>query len=275
MIITFTDGTVYRVDPAGMVTFVASTGTHQESPRILPDDSIKWGAFAGCISTSSETTHTVFAICPDGGVSTLASGITSAESSDIRPAAGETPFGPTPYVYFASRYPTGAIWGYPATDFPAGSAGDMFVSREFSGGITRLTGPGSVSVFETPAGQHYEGSNFCFIPGVIETSEVCGNGIDDDGDGLTDNDDPDCQICGDGDIDPGEGCDDGNTVSGDSCPSNCIDLCPLDPAKAEPGICGCGAADTDSDGDGIADCVDVELCNGIDDNGILVSNCIN
>jgi len=224
MIITFTDGTVYRVNPAGVATFVASTGTWQESPRILPDDSIKWGAFAGCISTSSETTDTVFAICPGSPlptVSTLASGIDSAESSDIRPAAGETPFGPTPYVYFASRYLTGAIWGYPAADFPAGSAGDMFVSREYAGGITRLTGPGSVSVFEIPDGQHYEGSNFCFIPGVIETSEVCGNGIDDDGDGLTDNDDPDCQICGDGDIDPGEACDDGNTVSGDGCSATC------------------------------------------------------
>ena len=34
------------------------------------------------------------------------------------------------------------------------------------------------------------------------------------------------------------------------------DLCPDDPAKTEPGQCGCGVADTDSDGDGTADCVD-------------------
>jgi len=221
MIISFTDGTVYRVNPAGAVTLVASTGTHQESPRILPDDVIKWGAFAGCITTASETTHEVFAICPGGTVSTLASGITSAESSDIRPAAGETPFGATSFVYFGSRYPTGTIWGYPAADFPAGSEGDMFVSREFSGGITRLTGPGSVSEFEAALGQHYEGSNFCFIPAVIETSEVCDDGEDNDGDGSVDNDDPDCQVCGDGDVDPGEQCDDGNTIAGDSCSDTC------------------------------------------------------
>ena len=34
------------------------------------------------------------------------------------------------------------------------------------------------------------------------------------------------------------------------------DLCPDDPNKTEPGICGCGIPDTDSDGDTVADCID-------------------
>ena len=34
------------------------------------------------------------------------------------------------------------------------------------------------------------------------------------------------------------------------------DNCPDDPAKTEPGACGCGVPDTDSDGDGTADCID-------------------
>ena len=34
------------------------------------------------------------------------------------------------------------------------------------------------------------------------------------------------------------------------------DLCPDDPLKTEPGICGCGVADTDADSDGTADCID-------------------
>jgi hypothetical protein len=42
--------------------------------------------------------------------------------------------------------------------------------------------------------------------------------------------------------------------SGD--PSGSEDLCPEDPAKTEPGDCGCGVADDDSDGDGVADCID-------------------
>lgn len=35
-----------------------------------------------------------------------------------------------------------------------------------------------------------------------------------------------------------------------------VDLCPEDPEKYEPGICGCGVPDTDTDGDSEADCND-------------------
>ena len=34
------------------------------------------------------------------------------------------------------------------------------------------------------------------------------------------------------------------------------DLCPADPAKTEPGACGCGTPDADSDGDGYFDCLE-------------------
>ena len=44
--------------------------------------------------------------------------------------------------------------------------------------------------------------------------------------------------------------------------SDPIDLCPNDPDKTEPGICGCGRSDEDLDGNGLADCVDekIDLC---------------
>ena len=38
---------------------------------------------------------------------------------------------------------------------------------------------------------------------------------------------------------------------------DCVDACPLDPAKVAPGLCGCGGADTDSDGDTTPDCNDL------------------
>jgi hypothetical protein len=38
--------------------------------------------------------------------------------------------------------------------------------------------------------------------------------------------------------------------------NDCEDGCPQNPAKSEPGDCGCGVADTDTDGDGSPDCVD-------------------
>ena len=43
--------------------------------------------------------------------------------------------------------------------------------------------------------------------------------------------------------------------------ADCLDNCPADPLKQQPGACGCGHKDTDSDGDGIADCNEVApLC---------------
>eukprot|EP00808_Paulinella_micropora_P029302 g18286.t1 len=38
---------------------------------------------------------------------------------------------------------------------------------------------------------------------------------------------------------------------------NCVDVCPSDPYKIVPGVCGCGFLDTDSDGDNTPDCNDV------------------
>ncbi|MFM7052004.1 MAG: lamin tail domain-containing protein, partial [Planctomycetota bacterium] len=38
--------------------------------------------------------------------------------------------------------------------------------------------------------------------------------------------------------------------------SNCVDLCPNDPNKTAPGLCGCGVPDTDSDADGTPNCFD-------------------
>ncbi|MFZ5766984.1 MAG: CsgG/HfaB family protein [Thermodesulfobacteriota bacterium] len=38
---------------------------------------------------------------------------------------------------------------------------------------------------------------------------------------------------------------------------DCNDSCPADPLKTEPGVCGCGIADVDIDGDGIMDCTDL------------------
>ena len=42
------------------------------------------------------------------------------------------------------------------------------------------------------------------------------------------------------------------------------DICPNDPNKTEPGICGCGVPDDDTDGDTVPDCIDI--CPGGDDN---------
>ncbi len=95
---------------------------------------------------------------------------------------------------------------------------------------------------------------------------VCGCGVidDEDGDGYASCED-DCDDTR-SDINPGEpeACDetdhncDGDIDDGLIHPYPlCLDLCPDDDDKTEPGICGCGIADTDSDADGTADCDDL------------------
>ena len=79
--------------------------------------------------------------------------------------------------------------------------------------------------------------------------------LDTDGDGT-----PDClDNCPDdpNKTEPGAGgCGVADTdTDGDGTP-DCLDNCPDDPDKTEPGDCGCGVADTDTDGDGTPDCLD-------------------
>lgn len=77
----------------------------------------------------------------------------------------------------------------------------------------------------------------------LEVEANCIDGIDNDANEGVDCADPDCATAdfdGDGTLD---------------CPPG-TDLCPMDPGKIAPGICGCGTSDVDSDGDGTVDCND-------------------
>ena len=71
--------------------------------------------------------------------------------------------------------------------------------------------------------------------GVVLSAENCSDGIDNDGDGKVDGDDPDCQVCGNGVVDPGETCDDGNVKSGDGCSATCQKEDPCGNGVVDPG----------------------------------------
>jgi hypothetical protein len=72
---------------------------------------------------------------------------------------------------------------------------------------------------------------------------------------------------GDASVDAGGGDAGGPTCQPDGGGASCrdaaierdggvVDMCPTDPLKTSPGICGCGTPDTDSDMDRTADCID-------------------
>jgi predicted outer membrane repeat protein len=101
-------------------------------------------------------------------------------------------------------------------------------------------------------------------PRLIDLSSIPGNqyfvfdpacDTDSDNDGT-----PDCYDGCPNDpakIEPGAcGCGVADTDSDNDGMPDCNDGCPSDPAKIAPGACGCGVADTDSDNDGTPDCID-------------------
>jgi len=88
----------------------------------------------------------------------------------------------------------------------------------------------------------------------------CGNGVDDDMDGLVDCGDSDCAFtpacmatCGDGIVNPGEECDDGNAVNGDGCSNICL-LENITPTEVCSNL-------IDDDQDGLVDCDDPDCVN--------------
>ncbi len=104
----------------------------------------------------------------------------------------------------------------------------------------------------------------------LATPDCDGNGrpdVCDLADGDCDNDgQPDrCGRDGDGDGVP-DACDecpeydDRSDADGDGT-ADCHDGCPTDPAKLEPGPCGCHVVEADADTDGVADCAD--NCRGL------------
>ena len=157
-------------------------------------------------------------------------------------------------------------------------------------GIIATYGPNITVVLEPSfaVGQNCDGSSTNSIVGFSEvivtyaqTSNDCnGNGISDlcetatgqvadcDQNSVPDSCQPDADSDGlinacDGcpndpaKTEPGQcGCGVADTDTDSDGTADCNDGCPTDPAKTEPGICGCGVAETDTDGDGTADCND-------------------
>lgn len=139
--------------------------------------------------------------------------------------------------------------------FPLGSTTLTYTVMDDIGNMASC----DIEVFITDTDSDNDG-----FPNCEDICPATANNIDSDGDGICDDFDPcfgadnvDSDMDGVCDaLDLCEGEDDTLDDDGDNTP-NCLDNCPDDPNKTEPGICGCGFDDSlDTDEDGTIDCLD-------------------
>jgi len=162
MILTCLNGEVWRVNPAGTSTHVASVGTELEGPAVAP---LSFGTYAGQILAANDDMGQVWAVKNDGTF-TLAFSWAGAESVHVIPNT-LCNFGNSGGAFFSALQQANQVDKFPATDF-LGFGGDILIVSEAGGGISKVHWNGSSYVqttFDTnPFG--YEGSAFvdCDIP---------------------------------------------------------------------------------------------------------------
>ncbi len=156
------------------------------------------------------------------------------------------------------------------------------VATQFAGGAVS-TGTGATLILSEVVVVGNESADGFAIYGdstsplILSNSRICGNiggqvsgRVEDDGSNciseVCDSDADGTFDCEDGcpddpaKIDPGScGCGVADIDSDSDGAADCLDGCPADPYKFDPGVCGCGVSDQDSDGDGTPDCIDDEI----------------
>lgn len=172
MIIAGFNGEVWRVNAAGVATFVANVGVGLEGPEIAPAG---FGPLAGHIFAAAENASLVYAIS-SAGVVTVVAAWPSAESVHLIPN-NPCSFGSSGGSFFSAIYPVN-ITMFPPSDF-SGLGGKLLVTSEIGGGIGLLTFDGTnyvMSPFHANLGQH-EGSAFvdCAVP-PEKTGRMTGGG---------------------------------------------------------------------------------------------------
>jgi hypothetical protein len=180
MIATCLSGAVWRVNSAGVPTFVASTNTQLEGPAIPP---LSFGPVGGQILAADEVSGNVWAIS-NAGVVTTPFSYPSAESVHVIPP-NACSFGNSDGALFSAMFGDNQIWKWPPSDL-SGLGGNVLVTSEFGSGIGLVTFNGSsyvISQFSPETDQH-EGSAIvdCEVgpsptptPTPTVTPTTCGN----------------------------------------------------------------------------------------------------
>lgn len=183
LIVVTTAGNVWRISSAGAATQLASLGTHLEGLATIPNDPVKYGPWAGKILAGAEGQGRLYAIDVSGTATYYMLGI-NPEDIEIIPANQN---------FFGVDYASQTLVGAPPSEF-AGMIGDVLIAQEFPGVLWHVKWDTATASFQTTqvaqVGQ-WEHVTFS-TAGIVEIPpvEVCGDGLDNDNDGLVDEDCP-------------------------------------------------------------------------------------
>jgi Divergent InlB B-repeat domain len=165
LIVTTTAGDVWRVTSAGVATEVASSvGQFLEGPTTVPDNSVRYGPWAGQILASDEANGVIWSIDPTTGVTGRWDGggaFGSAEGVHVVPPNQN---------FFGVDFADGMIQGAAASQF-TGVVGDVVLATESPGKLLDITWNGtsfeSYDLLTADVGQ-WEGTTFApaSLPGV-------------------------------------------------------------------------------------------------------------
>ena len=153
-------GNVWRITSAGAATKLASLGTHLEGLTTVPDDSIKYGPWAGKILTGAEQQRRIYAIDVRGNVTFFELGI-EPEDFDLIPANEN---------FFGIDFSAGILWTAPPAEF-ADKVGDLLIAQEYPGNLYHVRWSGTAfQVTQVAQVQQWEHMTFSTAP--IDTCEI-------------------------------------------------------------------------------------------------------
>jgi choice-of-anchor A domain-containing protein/RHS repeat-associated protein len=128
LIAVTTTGEVWRVNSAGVPTFLANVHAFLEGVTTVPNDPVRYGPLAGKIVASWEDPNQggLFTIDPQGNTNFIPLGLNWLENIRLIPANQN---------FFGVNYGTGRILGVPSSQFTS-SVGDLLLAQEFMAGGT-------------------------------------------------------------------------------------------------------------------------------------------
>lgn len=179
MIVTCVEGSVWRINTAGVVTEVTDTLGFLEGPSVAP---LGFGPLGGQLFVGNEALDTVLAIS-NTGVVTPVLNFKLPEDLEVIPP-NPCNFGNSGGSMFGAMYDLGAgvhdVWKWTAADLTAAGPGNMLVTSEGNGGTGLITTNGStysVSPFSSETTPH-EGADIlnCAAPpppqGIIAPTQT-------------------------------------------------------------------------------------------------------